>query len=152
MLIVTISRTSRHFSLVDARSRSQLHVAGALITYSDSLIFFYFKYGFILKKFINSSPPPPPRFGFFVKKITYSSPFPPPPHPLLQKKKNKFGSISIVKKFTNSSPPPTPLLTKKKRKKEKIFRFGFLVKKTKTLSLASNLPPPPPPHFFFFRI
>ena len=39
MLIVTISRTSRHFSLVDARSRSQLHMAGAFIIFSDCLVF-----------------------------------------------------------------------------------------------------------------
>ena len=39
MLIVTISRTSRHFSLVDARSRSQLHMAGAFITLIDCLVF-----------------------------------------------------------------------------------------------------------------
>ena len=39
MLIVTISRTSWHFSLVDARSRSQLHMAGAFITFSDCLVF-----------------------------------------------------------------------------------------------------------------
>ena len=37
MLIVTISRTSRHFSLVDARS--QLHMVGAFITFSDCLVF-----------------------------------------------------------------------------------------------------------------
>ena len=42
MLIVTISRTSRHFSLVDARSRSQLHMAGAFITFSDCLVYVYF--------------------------------------------------------------------------------------------------------------
>ena len=38
LLIVTISRTSWHFSLVDARSRSQLHMAGAFITFSDCLV------------------------------------------------------------------------------------------------------------------
>ena len=40
MLIVTISRTRKHFSLVDARSRSQLHMAGAFITFSDCLVLF----------------------------------------------------------------------------------------------------------------
>ena len=36
-------------------------------------IFFYFRFGFLVKKFIYSSPPPPEKnfflFGFFVKKI-----------------------------------------------------------------------------------
>ena len=41
MLIVTISRTNRHFSLVDAKSRSQLHMAGAFITFSDCLVVFF---------------------------------------------------------------------------------------------------------------
>ena len=39
MLIVTISRTSRHFSLVAARSRSLLHMAEAVITFSYCLVF-----------------------------------------------------------------------------------------------------------------
>ena len=41
MLIVTISKTNRHFKLVDARSRSQLHMAGAFFTFSDCLVFFF---------------------------------------------------------------------------------------------------------------
>ena len=32
------SRISWHFSLVDARSRSHLHMAGAFITFSDCLV------------------------------------------------------------------------------------------------------------------
>ena len=39
LLILTISRTSWHFSHVDATSRSQLHIAGAFITFSDCLVF-----------------------------------------------------------------------------------------------------------------
>ena len=38
MLIMTISGTSWHFSIVSPRSRSQLHMAGAFITFSDCLV------------------------------------------------------------------------------------------------------------------
>ena len=38
MLIVTMSRARRHFNLIDARSRSQLHMAGAFITFNDCLV------------------------------------------------------------------------------------------------------------------
>ena len=54
---MTISRTSRHFSLVDASSRSQLRMAGTFITFSDCLFFFFFFFFFCL--FLK------PRMGFF---------------------------------------------------------------------------------------
>ena len=41
LLIVTICRASWHFNLVDARSMSQLHMAGAFITFSDCLVYIY---------------------------------------------------------------------------------------------------------------
>ena len=37
-----LSRTSLHFCVVDTRSRTQLHMAGALITFRDCLVFVFF--------------------------------------------------------------------------------------------------------------
>ena len=36
-----LSRTSLHFCVVDTRSRTQLHMAGALITFRDCLVVFF---------------------------------------------------------------------------------------------------------------
>ena len=50
---MTISSTNRHFSLVDARSRSQLHMAGAFITFSDCVVSFLFLFQKTSSKVLN---------------------------------------------------------------------------------------------------
>ena len=42
VLIMTISEKKLHFSFVCPRPRSLLHLAGAFITFSDFLVFFFF--------------------------------------------------------------------------------------------------------------